>query len=90
MDVEHPAVETRDELRAEDAHETREHDEIRLRRLDRRGERGIEVFARGIGLVRDDERRHALRAREIRARDRRPIADDSRDRPAEAAIRARR
>ena len=90
MDVEHPAVEAGDELRAEDAHEAREHDEIRLGRLDRRGHRGVEVFARRIRGVRDDDARHALRRGEVERGDRRPIADDGRDRSAEAARRARR
>ncbi len=86
MDVEHPAVETSDELRAEDAHEAREHDEIRLRRLDRRGHRGVEVLADRIGRMRDDDARYALRRGEIERWDRRPIADDGRDRSAEAAV----
>jgi hypothetical protein len=42
MDIQHSALVTPDQPRAEDAHESGKHDEIRLARVDRRGERGVE------------------------------------------------
>ena len=86
MDVEHPPFVAPDELRAEDAHEAREHDEVGLRRVDRRAERRVERIALGIGGVRTTTPGTPCAAATSSAGIAAPIADDGGDRSFEPAL----
>lgn len=79
VDVDQSAVIARHETRAEDAHETRQHHEIRMEGVDEPGQRGIEALAIRVVAVLDDGGRDAARLRDLQPAGIGAVADHRRD-----------
>ena len=86
MDIEHLPFVTPDELRSQDAHEAREHDEVGLGCVDGLAQCLVERFTLGVGGVRNDDAGDAVRACDVERRDIGPVADDRGNRPPERAV----
>lgn len=76
MDVDQASIVASDEIRAEYAHEPRQHNESRPVRVNGIGERGIETFTAGVGFVIHDPGSDMCAKRAIQSCSPRSVADD--------------